>query len=511
MASAKSRGSKGQRPRPAAKRRSRSTATSRAQSEEALHSQRLLHLVLETLPVGVAVQDCDANIVISNPAARRLWGHIIERAPQRYDRSIGYWHASGARLTKEEWGSQRAILHGETSLNELIDIESLDGRRRTMRNSAAPIRDERQRIIGAVVVNEDVTERVRAEEEIARRERQQHALAQLTLSALEGREVQAVYEESVSLLRRTLGVDFAAVLEWLVDEGRMELRAGVRPGAGEAGPPDMKSGIAVPIAGRFRPLGAIEVSTNVDRGLRDDEVHFVWSVANVMATSIEQARATAELREKREQLQSLSRRLIEAQEAERRAIARELHDDFGQVLTALRLNLQRSGRDDRDNIALVDGAIARMRDLAQDLRPPQLDELGLESSLRWYVEREAARAGLTLSLSVGPMPTAPDAAVALTCFRVVQEALTNVVRHSGARRVSIGTRWSDGHLEVMIEDDGAGFDVAAARRESARGRSQGLLGMQERVELVGGQLDIESRGGGTTIRVQLPLSSGSRR
>ncbi len=125
-------------------------------AEEGHRSQQLLRLVLDTLPVGVTVQDCDANIVMFNPASRRIWGDIIESALQRYDRSIGFWHASGARLATEEWGSQRAIFHGETSLNELIDIESLDGRKRTMRNSAAPIRDDQQRIIGAVVVNEDV-------------------------------------------------------------------------------------------------------------------------------------------------------------------------------------------------------------------------------------------------------------------------------------------------------------------------------------------------------------------
>ena len=476
----------------------------------AKQSQRLLRLVLDTLPVGVAVQDCDANIVMSNPAVRRLWGDIIESAQPRYDRSIGFWHATGARLSKEEWGSQRAILHGETSVNELIDIQSLDGRTRTIRNSAAPIHDEQQRVIGAVVVNEDVTERVRAEEEIARRERQQHALAQLTLSALGGCDVHAVCEESVSLLRRTLGVECAAILEWLAGQDRLELRAGVRR-TGDEAPQNMSGGVAVPIAGRPRPFGAIEVSTDVDRGLRDDELHFVWSVANVLATSIEQARAQSEVREKREQLQSLSRRLIEAQEAERRAIARELHDDFGQVLTALRLNLQRSGRDDRDNIALVDGAIARMRDLAQDLRPPQLDELGLESSLRWYVEREAARAGLSLSLSIAPMPDAPAAAVAMTCFRVAQEALTNVVRHAHARGVSIGTCLVDDHLEMSVEDDGGGFDVAAARKGAARGQSQGLLGMQERVELVGGRLEIASGPGGTRVRAWLPLSTGVRR
>ena len=244
----------------------------RTRAGEAHRSQRLLRLVLDTLPVGVSVQDCDANIVMFNPASRRLWGDVIEPALQRYDRSIGFWHASGKRLTKGvNVGSQRAILHGETSLNELIDIESLDGRKRTMRNSAAPIRDEQERIIGAVVVNEDVTERVRAEEEIARRERQQHSLAQLTLSALKGSDAQSLLDESVSLLTRTLGVEFGAVFEWIADEEGMQLRAGTRPwkdGVVEHGV--VKNGIAVPIAGRLltfrRDRGQHEGRPHLQRG-----------------------------------------------------------------------------------------------------------------------------------------------------------------------------------------------------------------------------------------------------
>ena len=116
----------------------------------------------------------------------------------------------------------------------------------------------------------------------------------------------------------------------------------------------------------------------------------------------ERKHAEEELARRTRQLEALSRKLIEAQEAERRAVARELHDDFGQVLTALKLSLQRRDRDDSESIALVDGALTRMRELAQDLRPPLLDEFGLEASLQWYVEREAKRAGLAFRLALAP-------------------------------------------------------------------------------------------------------------
>jgi len=180
------------------------------------------------------------------------------------------------------------------------------------------------------------------------------------------------------------------------------------------------------------------------------------------------------------------------------------------VLTALKLNLQAQGRGDAESIALVDGAIARMRDLAQDLRPPLLDELGLEASLRWYVEREAKRAGLVSRLALAPLAQRPPAAVETTCFRVAQEALTNVIRHAQAHVVDVELSAANGTLQLIVHDDGRGFDVSAARKRAEHGGSQGLLSMQERVELAGGDLEIDSAAGrGTTVRVRLPLTAGS--
>src|SRR5438874_6465148 len=227
---------------------------------------------------------------------------------------------------------------------------------------------------------------------------------------------------------------------------------------------------------------------------------------NVVGQSALEELAEEELARRARQQEALSRKLIEAQEAERRAVARELHDDFGPVLTALKLNLQRRDRDDAETIALVDGAIARMRELAQDLRPPLLDEFGLDASLGWYVEREAKRAGLDFRLALATLARRPPIAVETTCFRIAQEALTNVVRHAQARLVEVELSEANGTLLLTVRDDGQGFDVAAARRRAARGGSQGLLSMQERVTLADGDLDIDSTPSrGTAIRARLPL------
>ena len=256
----------------------------------------------------------------------------------------------------------------------------------------------------------------------------------------------------------------------------------------------------------------------------DGSVHWIFGRATVVrdaagrpvrvygtnADVTERKQAAEELERRTQQLEALSRRLIEAQEAERRAVARELHDDLGQVLTALKINLQRPQRDDTDSIALVDGAIVRMRELAQDLRPPLLDEFGLEASLRWYVEREAKRAGLVCLLGLGPLARRPPPVVETTCFRVTQEALTNVIRHAQARVVAVEISEAQGTLQLIVRDDGQGFDVAAARKRATQGGSQGLLSMQERAALAGGTLEIDSAPGrGTTVRARLPLAVGA--
>jgi signal transduction histidine kinase len=208
--------------------------------------------------------------------------------------------------------------------------------------------------------------------------------------------------------------------------------------------------------------------------------------------------------------EELAHRLLEAQEKERRSIARELHDDFGQVLTAIRLNLQGGARA-AESIQLVDDAIQRMRDLALDLRPAILDDLGLEAALRWYVAREAGRAGLAFRLDVESIGTRLAPALETACFRLVQEALTNVVRHGQAKGVEVKLDASEGEVRVSISDDGKGFDVRAARRRAAAGGSQGLLIMEERVSLAGGKLEIRSgRGGGTTVAARIPIPGAPR-
>ena len=246
------------------------------------------------------------------------------------------------------------------------------------------------------------------------------------------------------------------------------------------------------------------------------ELDHLASAFDAMAEALEQ-RAAAH-RQAEETLQILSRQLLEAQENERRHLARELHDEIGQALTAVKINLQAAqhlpdtlGAHLADSVGIVDRTLHQVRNLSLDLRPAMLDDLGLVAALRWYVDRQAQRAGFTARFVADPLATRPPSDIETACFRVAQEALTNVMRHAQAQHVHVELRQDDAELHLLMRDDGKGFDVRAAQARAAQGASTGLLGMQERVWLVGGQIDINSAPArGTEIRARFPLRNSHR-
>jgi PAS domain S-box-containing protein len=211
----------------------------------------------------------------------------------------------------------------------------------------------------------------------------------------------------------------------------------------------------------------------------------------------------------------LSRRVIELQEEERRYLARELHDEIGQVLGAASISLAMS-QDASDaearsqlakSIDLIDSAIQHVRGLSLDLWPLMLDDIGLVSTLRWYADRQAQQGGFILHFVADSSAISQPPIVETTCYRVVQEALSNVDRHAGASEVWLEVRSNDAELELMIRDNGVGFDASTLLNQPASNRSSGLLAMRERVESIGGRFTIESESNlGTTIHAWIPAT-----
>ena len=224
-------------------------------------------------------------------------------------------------------------------------------------------------------------------------------------------------------------------------------------------------------------------------------------------------RAEDQLRDYAHQLEHLSRFALEAQETERRRLAIELHDELGQALTAVKINLQSYGRLppqaaaelNTENISIVDNALQQVRHLALALRPSMLDDLGLMSAIRFLAEQTGTRAGLVVTFRPGNLKSRLAPELETACFRILQEALTNVVRHANAQNVDIHLSQDAGMLRLSIEDDGCGFDLEAEQRRMLAGNSIGMQGMRERATLIGGQLDIESTsGGGTRVSLICP-------
>ena len=216
----------------------------------------------------------------------------------------------------------------------------------------------------------------------------------------------------------------------------------------------------------------------------------------------------------RERLQGLSRRLLEVQEAERRHLARELHDDIGQGLTAIKLNLESVARGQGSSMETRVGealeatrhTIERVRQLSINLRPLQLDDLGLVAALRSHLDRQARLGRLTPHFEIQEMPSKLTAEVEIACFRVAQEAINNIVRHARAGNVWLRLFVADERLALSVRDDGAGFDVATAQRRAAVGESLGVISMEERVALAGGTLQIHSAPGqGTVVVASFPV------
>lgn len=265
-------------------------------------------------------------------------------------------------------------------------------------------------------------------------------------------------------------------------------------------------------------LGCLMVHTvDEPREFGADDLALLRGIADHAAHAIVTARLFSEQRRSRRRMEALSQRLVEAQEVERRYLARELHDDIGQVLTSIKLNLQAIKAqgvdgDSREavevSLSAVDGAIQRVRHLSRDLRPSVLDDLGLIPALRSLIDRDARHAPFDHSFAADPLEGRLPPPLESAYFRIAQEALTNAVRHAHATRVSVELRVQADDLVLIIRDNGRGFEVNGAIDDADAGQSLGLVSMRERAHLIGGELEVRSEpGDGTEVRVRTPLAS----
>jgi PAS domain S-box-containing protein len=481
----------------------------RKQAEDRLRrSEEKFKTLFGIAPVGISVLDQKLNVIDANPALERILRLSREELLGGNWRRRTYLDATGTRKPREEMPSVRALLEGRPFNDVETGIVTENGEIIWTQVSATPL-DLAD--ASAVVITLDITERKRAEEELKKE-----------------KEILAKIFNDIPVMIGFVGVDGGVKIvnpEW-------ERRMGWTLKELEEQKVDIFTEAYPDLSYRQKVLDFVAAATGdwADLKINVRDGHAIDAACAVVRLSdgtkiaiaqdiTERKRAAEELEAANRQLRILSAQLFHIQEEERRHLARELHDEIGQALTAAKINLkivapelpaQVAGRLD-DSIEILDRLLSQVRQLSLDLHPSLLDDLGLVPALRSLLDQQAHRAGLRTQF-YAPEPFEKLAAeTQIVGFRIAQEAITNVLRHAGAQQISVHLHTEAGRLEMKIVDDGTGFDLAEVERHGHEGLGFGLMGMRERASLLGGRVEIiSSPSAGTTVEVFLPLNGSSK-
>ena len=460
--------------------------------------------LLNAVEQGVVATDPDGRVLYWNRFAERLLGWGPEEALGRKVDELAQ-----VRTASDETEALFPILSREPSGVREAEIVRPDGSQVAVWLSCSPVRDETTRPVGSVCILADVTDRKQAEEALRYSEEKYSVLVENSPTAIfllrEGRIVL-----SNQMLVEMLGHSQEELAQlppylWVFPEDRRTAEAAVE--TPEAGKDWEFRVIGKDGEVRWMSLRATSLPYRGGRSI----------LANAKDITTRKQMETA-LSESREQLRRLSARLIEAQEEERRRIARELHDGIGQSLAGIKYLLEvgitRAKLGEEPTALMqalvppIQDAVRELRGIMMALRPALLDEIGLIAAIRWLAGEFGAkcagiRFGLRIEVEEPDIPISLRAAV----FRILQEALTNATRHGKGDRVLVSLEKADGALALAIEDNGRGFDPDALRPGEG-GRGFGIGVMQERAALSGGTVEVESRKGkGTTVRARWPLEA----
>jgi len=427
-----------------------------------------------------------------------------------------------------------------------------DGTVRVVHEQAEVTFDEIGRAIRMIGTVQDVTQNREAEEKLSAYAQQQAVLTELGQHALMGTDITALMNRVVTLLSKTLKMEYCKVLELLPDGKALLLRAGTGWKEGLVGhakvsavaesqagytllshdPVIVKdlhtetrfdglallhdhgvvSGMSVIIYGKDRPFGVLSIHTTKQRTFSEDENHFLKGAANILGMTVERKKAEEELKNSYEQLRKLSAYLQSVREEERANISREIHDELGQVLTALKIEVSMlANKLDLNSKSLlktesimqkIDDTIRSVKRICTELRPTILDHFGLSAAIEWQLEEFENLTGINGRAFFEPSEIILDQDLSTAVFRIFQESLTNVTRHANATDVKVSLKLKDGNIVLEVKDNGAGI----TKKQFSDSKSFGIMGIKERVNFFGGNVKITGiKDKGTSLIVSIPL------
>jgi signal transduction histidine kinase len=270
----------------------------------------------------------------------------------------------------------------------------------------------------------------------------------------------------------------------------------------------------VPVAGRDRILGVLHLASRRDAPLASPAIAMVQAVGGLVGVALENATLREMMLAQQDRLRALAEGAVRAREEEARRIAHELHDEAGQLLASVHIALDDLVAQVPERVeavqrihALLDRVEGQLRRLSRELRPTILDDLGLGPAVEWLAQGASERSGISITVEA-PILRLPSA-IETALYRIIQEAVTNAIRHAGARNMEIRVWQEYATVHAAVRDDGRGFDAETtmARRGD---RGLGLLGMRERVDALGGQFVLQSAPGqGTEVSVVVPIVEGA--
>jgi len=534
-----------------------------AERKEVERQLRIRTTAMEAAANGIVITDCQGNIQWTNPALIQITGyeagelvgqnmHIFNSGTQDADYYLQMWNT---------------ILSGQVWRGEVTNRRK-DGSLYVEEQTITPVRDENDEIQLFIAIKQDISERKRAEAKlaewnirlqalsIAEREQRQlsESLAEAALVLNQSMKLDEVLPLILEQVKAVIPYQLAIVMmfdgesfydashegdpRWSKDLSQVKnrfpledfpllkkMRQSHQPVLIQDTQKEAnwmivhglewgRSILCVPLLAENQVIGFLNLLEEqpdfFTREMQDRLVAF----ASHAAVAIQNAWLFEQVRASSERLQSLSRRLVEIQENERLYIARELHDEAGQMLTALMLDLVALESQAHQPEAVLKKVIEmeeslnavseNLHSVAMALRPASLDHLGLVPALHQYLESVGERYRLKVSFTSGNFQERLPGNMETELYRIVQEALTNVARHARASQVDVILTVRDRKLIVMVEDDGRGFDPEKVPDTG----HLGLFGMRERAEMIGGQLVIESKPGkGTTIMVEVDYDS----